>query len=92
MDDKILDRLLGILTAQHVMLTALISAVQQLGLTPEKAERTLQISFRFAESYHHHLKELLTDAHLSEEQEKQLWMDLGLGDLWRPSRGPDDTR
>lgn len=90
MENKTIERLVNILAAQQVMLTALISCVQQLGLKPEAIQRTLQTSARFGESYRNQLKELLMDFHLSDEQEQQMWTNLGLGDLWKPSQKPDD--
>jgi hypothetical protein len=91
MNDKTIGRLVNVLAAQQVLITSLLSSVQQLGLSLEQGQRTLEASGRFAESYRNRLMELLMDAQMSEEQEKQMWNDLGLGDLWGPSPKPDDT-
>jgi hypothetical protein len=89
MNDDDLDRIVKVLATQQVVLTAMVSLLQQLGVQNPQFKQTVGHSFRFFNEYKQTFRALLSGEGMTAEQEKKLWQKFGLGDLWGPS-GPEE--
>ncbi len=95
MDERLVKRLAKLLAKQQVQIAMLQSCLEQSEFPRDQMKKTLQLAFQhLIVKEEQKFYQLLTSSTLDApgDAERDLWEQLGLGDLWGPStpNNPED--